>query len=82
MPPKVPVRANYAPVVLTAMGSSAIGDKVGDALANVLTWLIQLACSCIPPAGVVSSFHTLCVTGTVGVACMIHYQFIKPKGDD
>lgn len=76
---KPPVMASFGPMVLTGMGSSTIGDKLGDAFAEVMAWLIMLGCRCEPPPAVISALHTLCVAGTVGIAFYIHYRFVKPQ---
>lgn len=77
-----PTQANFTPMVMTGVAASSLGDKVGDALSIVLTWLVQLSCNCTIPDVVTSAFHTLCVASVVGLAFVIHYQFIKnPKGD-
>jgi len=74
-PPKVPVLLGAKAMTMTAVGSSAAGDQAGNAMANIITWLISLACKCDPPAAVLGGIHTLCVMGVVGGACYAHYKF-------
>ena len=79
--PKIPTQANFGPMVFTAVASSSVGDKIGDALSVVLTWLVQLSCHCILPDAVTSAFHTLCLETTVVLAFVLHFYVIKSKGE-
>lgn len=77
-----PVQLNPGTAVLTAMGGSAIGDQVGDALSNVLIWVVGLSCHCPVPPVVSGGFHTLCVFACTGLAMLTHYYFAKMKANE
>lgn len=79
--PKSPVMTSFAPVALTAMGSSSLGDQIGDSMSVILIWILQLVCHCEPPPAVASAFHTLCVALTVLAALLVHYAYLKQKGE-
>lgn len=76
-----PVQLNPTTAAVTAMGGSAIGDQAGDALSNVLAWLITLSCHCQVPTGVLTAFHTLCVLTTTGLAIAVHFYFARMKAN-
>lgn len=75
--PKLPTQASFLPMAITGIGSSLGGDKLGDALAEILAWTVAYKCQCVPPEKVISAFHTLCVMLVVGLAFLIHYLVIK-----
>lgn len=72
-----PTMAPVGAMSLTGMGSSALGDKLGDAFAQLIAWLIARNCDCVPPQEVISAVHSICVAFVVGLAFYIHYRFIK-----
>lgn len=73
IPPKTPTMASFAPMAMTGMGSSALGDKLGDALSQLVAWRIAANCNCVPPDNVISAIHTICVGGVVLTAYLIYY---------
>jgi hypothetical protein len=75
--PKSPTLAPIGGMTLTGMGSSAVGDKLGDAFAQLVAWGIARYCACVPPDAVISAIHSICVAFVVGMAFYIHYRFIK-----
>lgn len=75
--PKVQVTGGIGALALTGVGSAGIGDQVGDALANILAWIIAVKCQCAPPADVIHGFHTICVVFVVGLAFIVHYTILK-----
>ena len=76
---KPPITASFGPMVLTGIGSSSLGDQVGDAMADIVVWIIQLSCNCSPPPVVTHAFHTIFVAATVASAFAIHYHIVKLK---
>lgn len=76
-PQKLPTEVPIGMMALTGLGSSAMGDQIGDALSQVLAWIVAVQCNCAPPAQVISGFHTLCVALVVGIAFYIHYRFAR-----
>ena len=79
MPDNQPVQVSFAPMAATAVGSSALGDQVGNALADVLVWVVQVSLNSVPPASVVSAFHSLCVFSVVALSLTVHYFILKTK---
>jgi len=78
-PPEPALQTTFGPVVATGMASSAAGDQIGTALADIINWTLQSACNCQPPAQVLSDVHTLCVLIVVGIAYSVHYTLLKNK---
>lgn len=78
---KLPTMAPVGAMSLTGMGSSALGDKLGDAFAQLVAWMIARSCACVPPEQVISALHTLCVTVVVASAFYLHYRFIRAPKD-
>lgn len=76
---KLPVTSSFAPIVMTGMGSSAIGDQLGDAISQLISWVIAVHCNCVPPDKVISSVHTICVVLIVSLAYTVHYLILKHK---
>ena len=74
-----PTQVSFAPMAATALVSSSVGDQVGNALADVLCWMIQVGFNASPPTGVIGAFHTLCVFACVGASLGVHYFLIKSK---
>ena len=77
IPSKPPTMAPVGMMSLTGMGSSALGDKLGDAFAQLVAWAIARSCDCVPPDAVISAIHSICVATVVGVAFYVHYRFLK-----
>lgn len=75
--PKLPTMAPVGMMSLTGMGSSALGDKLGDAFAQLMAWALANHCNCVPPEPVISAIHSICVAFVVGCAFYVHYKFIK-----
>lgn len=71
-----------APLAITAVGSSTIGDQAGNAIADIFEWLTKLACHCDLPSTVVKGYHTLFVLIIVTIAMIIHIKLAKPQGGD
>ena len=71
--------SSFLPVAITGVGSSAIGDQIGNALADVLVWAFTQGFHCSIPATVVGAFHTLCVALVVVAAYIIHFKVIKSQ---
>lgn len=74
---KTPTMASFLPMAMTGMGSSAAGDKIGDAISQLVAWRIAENCKCVPPENVTSAVHTLCVGVVVLTAYVIYYAFTK-----
>lgn len=72
-----PTMAPIGAMSLTGMGSSALGDKLGDAISQLLAWVIAQHCSCVPPEEVISAIHSISVALVVGCCFYIHYKFVK-----
>ena len=68
---------NPLPLVGTAVVSASGGDQIGNALADIVSWLLQLACHCTPPTSVLSAVHTISVAAIVFGACLIHIKLFK-----
>lgn len=75
--PKPPTEVPIGQMALTGLGSSAMGDQIGDALSQILSWGIAVKCQCAPPPEISSAFHTLCISLVVGIAFYIHYRFAR-----
>lgn len=76
---KLPITSTFAPVMMTGIGSSAIGDQLGDAVAQLASWFIAVNCNCVPPDKVISAVHTICVVLFVLLAYAVHYLILKHK---
>lgn len=74
---KTPTMASFAPMAMTGMGSSALGDKLGDALSQLVAWRIAVNCNCTPPSDVISAVHTICVGMVVLTAYTIYYAITR-----
>lgn len=75
--PKLPTEVPIGQLALTGIGSSALGDQIGDSLAEILSWFVAVKCQCAPPAEVIKGFHTLCVALVVIIAFYVHYRFVR-----
>lgn len=75
--PKLPTEVPIGMMALTGLGGSAMGDQIGDSLAEVLSWFVAVRCQCAPPPEVIKGFHTLCVAIVVGAAFYVHYRFAR-----
>lgn len=72
-------QSSFLPVLVTGTASASIGDQIGNSLAEVLVWLVDLSCHCTPPLAVVSAFHTLTVATVVALAYIVHYRIVKTQ---
>lgn len=75
--PKQPTQASFLPMALTGMGSAGAGDKIGDAISQLVAWRMAVNCNCVPPDKVISAVHTICEGITVLFAFLIYYIFTK-----
>lgn len=75
--PKLPTEVPIGQLALTGLGSSAMGDQIGDSLAEILSWFVAVKCQCSPPVEVIKGFHSLCVALVVGIAFYVHYRLVR-----
>lgn len=76
---KLPTQASFMPMAMTGIGSGALGDKFGDAIAQLVAWRIAVNCNCIPPDNVISSIHTICVGCIIFLSYAIYYGYTRYK---
>lgn len=74
---RVPTTASFAPMAMTGIGSSALGDKLGDALTQLIAWRMAVNCNCVPPDKVISAIHTICVGVVVLISYTIYYAVTR-----
>lgn len=75
--PKLPTEVPIGTMALTGLGSSALGDQIGDSMAEILSWFVAVHCQCAPPPEVIRGFHSICVAIVVGIAFYVHYLFSR-----
>lgn len=78
---RAPKIATVGAMAMTGLGSSAMGDQIGDAIAKIIAWFLAVHCQCSPPPEIISACHTLCVAIVVGIAFYVHSRFLKPAGE-
>ena len=76
-----PMQADFKSLAMTGIGSAIGGNSIGESLGDVIVWLVQLTCHCVPPTGVIAAFHVLCTAIIVSLAFIVHYVVLKQKGE-
>ena len=75
--PREPTQVNALGLVGTAVVSASTGDQVGNAVAEIINWLVGVWCNCTPPPVVLGAIHTLSVAAIVLGACLLHVKLFK-----
>jgi hypothetical protein len=75
--PKVSAVPMLGLQAMNVAGAYSYGDRVADAIAQIVAWIMAVQCQCAPPGNVISATHYLCVVFVMAIAIVIQHKFIK-----
>lgn len=76
-PPKQSTAPMLGLQAMGATGSYFAGDKLGDAIAQIVAWIIAVKCNCTPPSEVVGAVHSISVAAVMILAIIAQHKLIK-----
>jgi hypothetical protein len=62
---------------MNATGAYFGGDRVGNALADIVAWIIAVQCKCAPPPDVITAVHDLSIALVMVAAIIAQHRLIK-----
>ena len=62
---------------MNAAGACSYGDRIGEAIGQIVAWIIAVKCNCAPPPDVITAVHELCVAFVVIAAIVLQHKLLK-----
>jgi hypothetical protein len=62
---------------MNATGAYFGGDRVGNAVADIVAWIIAVQSNCASPPNVITAVHDLSIAFVMVVVIIAHHRLIK-----
>ena len=76
-PPKTSAVPMLGLQAMNATGAYFGGDRVGNAIADIVAWIIAVNCNCAPPPDVITAVHDLSIAFVMIAAIIAQHKLIK-----
>lgn len=76
-PPKTSALPMLGLQTMNAAGALSYGDQFGEAISQIVAWIMAVQCNCAPPPEVIKAVHYICVALVIGVAIVIQHKLLK-----
>ena len=62
---------------MNAAGAYSYGDRIGDAVGQIVAWIVAVKCNCAPPGNVIEAVHDLSVALVMIGAIVLQHKLMK-----